>query len=108
MNTKTAIDEMIEAAKTQGLQVIAPEKLTTYFWITDGTRLGYCQVDRLRGLTFSTVHKPCKHAGTGYEAASMVNALENRPRWASGDAPVVKWNGPAEFIAKHWQPLIQY
>ena len=104
----TAIQEMIEDAKREGFQVIAPEKLTTYFWITDGTRLGYCQADRLRGPSFSTVHKPCKHAGTGYEAASMVRALDNRPGWASGDAPVVKYRDPAEFIAKHWQPLIQY
>jgi len=102
------LKRMIDDAKAQGLQVIGPEELTTYFWITDGQRLGYCQADRLRGPTFSTVHKPCKHAGTGYKAATMDEALIYRPQWAINDAPVTKYKDPAEFIAKHWQPLIQY
>jgi hypothetical protein len=103
------LKRMIKAAKAQGLQVIAPEELTTYFWITDGQRIGYAQADRLRGPTFSTVHKANKYTGTGYAARDMAEALQHKPSWAAnGGSTVHKWSGPAEFIAKHWQPLKQY
>lgn len=100
------IQELIQEAKRQGFTVYAPETLTTYFWFTDGDRIGYAQ-DNRQGPSFSTVHKPCNHAGTGYKTESMNRALEHRPSWAANGAPVIKYTGPAEFIAKHWQPLKQ-
>ena len=102
------IQELINEAKRQGFTVYAPEALTTYFYLTDGDRIGYAQADRLRGPAFFTVHKPCSHAGTGYKAESMAEALSHRPSWAMNDGKVIKYNGPAEFIAKHWQPLKKY
>jgi hypothetical protein len=102
------IQELIQEAKRQGFTIYAPEALSTYFWFTDGDRIGYAQAGRLEGPSFSTVHKPCKHAGTGYKAESMSRALEHRPSWAVNDEPVIKYRDPAEFIAKHWQPLKQY
>jgi hypothetical protein len=102
------IQELIDEAKGQGFTVYAPEKLTSYFWFTDGNRIGYAQTDRTQGPTFCTVHKPCSHAGTGYKAESMAEALSHRPGWASNNAAVIKYSGPAEFIAKYWQPLKQY
>jgi hypothetical protein len=102
------IQELIQEAKRQGFTIYAPETLRTYFYFTDGDRIGYAQADRLTGPSFSTVHKSCKHAGTGYKTESMSRALEHRPSWAVNDAPVIKYSGPAEFIAKHWQPLKQY
>jgi hypothetical protein len=102
------IQELIQEAKRQGFAIYAPEALSTYFYFTDGERIGYAQADRLKGPSFSTVHKPCKHAGTGYKADTMAEALSHRPSWAMNDAPVIKYRDPAEFIAKHWQPLKQY
>lgn len=103
------IQELINEAKRQGFTVYAPEELSTYFYFTDGERIGYAQHNNpFRAPEFSTVHKPCKHAGTGYNAATMAEALSHRPSWAMNDAPVIKYNGPAEFIAKHWQPLKQH
>jgi hypothetical protein len=102
------IQELIQEAKRQGFTIYAPETLSTYFYFTDGDRIGYAQADRLKGPIFSTVHKSCKHAGTGYEADTMAEALSHRPSWAMNDAPVSKYRDPAEFIAKHWQPLKQY
>ena len=102
------IKELIQEAKRQGFTVYAPETLSTYFYFADGERIGYAQTDRLTGPSFSTVHKPCKHAGSGYTAESMNRALEHRPSWAVNDAPVIKYRNPAEFIAKHGQPLKQY
>jgi hypothetical protein len=103
------IQEMIATAKNSGFAVFAPENLTSYFWITDGQRVGYCQFDNLRGPTFSTVHKANKYTGTGYGAANMHESLQHKPNWATNDgANIVKYSGPAEFIAKHWQKLISY
>ena len=102
------VKEMLDAAKAAGYTVIAPEELSTYFWITDGTHIGYAQADRLRGPTFSTVHKANKHTGTGYHADSMEESLAYKPRWVTDGVAVPKWSGPNEFIAKHWQPLKQY
>ena len=102
------IQELIQEAKRQGFTVYAPETLSTYFYFTDGERIGYAQTNQLTGPSFSTVHKPCQHAGTGYKTESMSRALERRPSWAVNDMPVIKYRDPAEFIAKHWQPLKQY
>lgn len=101
------IQELIKEAKRQGFNVYAPETLSTYFYFTDGDRIGYAQADRLTGPSFSTVHKPCKNAGTGYKADTMAEALTHRPQWVTSNEPVIKYRNPAEFIAKHWQPLKQ-
>lgn len=104
----TPTEKLIKEAKLQGFTVYAPETLTTYFYITKDDRIGYCQHDRTTGPKFSTVHKPCKHAGTGYEAATMDEAISHRPHWASNDAPVTKYKNAGDFLASHWQPLKQY
>ena len=104
----TPTEELMQEAKRQGFTVYAPENLTTYFYITKGGQIGYCQHDRITGPKFSTVHKPCKHAGTGYEAANMNEAISHRPCWASSDEPVTKYKNTADFLASHWQPLKQY
>lgn len=38
----------------------------SYFYFTDGKNIGYCQEGNFGGITFSTVHKPCRECGTGY------------------------------------------
>jgi hypothetical protein len=104
----TLLEKMIKDAKLAGLGVIIPEKPTSYFWVTDGQRIGYCEANLTKGPLFATVHKPCIHAGTGYKAHDMSEALNHSPYWARTDRPVVKYRDAAEFIAKHWQPLKQY
>lgn len=37
-----------------------------YFYFTDGANIGYCQEAYFGGLSFSTVHKPCRECGTGF------------------------------------------
>lgn len=104
----TPIDDLIQQAKREGYAVYAPEKLTSYFYIVSGDAIGYCQYNNFKGASFSTVHLPCSHAGTGYAAESMAGALMHRPSWASNDAPVIKYKNAADFLARHWQPLKQY
>lgn len=104
----TPTEELIQQAKREGFTVYAPEKLTTYFYIVKDEKIGYCQHDRISGPKYSTVHKACKHAGTGYEAKNMAEAISHRPTWANDDAPVTKYKNAADFLASHWQPLKQY
>lgn len=106
MNTQHLIDNI----KAEGFAVFGPKKLTSYVYFTDGERIGYAQVDRMFGVKYSTVNKPCKQCGTGFHADSVQSALAHAPHWApSGDrAAVRKYKDFDEFQSKHWQPLVQY
>ena len=103
-----AIQELINEAMAQGFAVYAPEKLKSYFYFTDGKKIGYCQWDGIRGCSFSTVHKPCKENGTGFKVDSFQEALCFAPYWAINTAGVIKFNSWDEFSRKHWQQLKQY
>jgi len=104
------MQDIIDSIKAQGLQVFGPEKLTTYAYFTDGTRIGYVQSARVEGISYSTVHKPSRQVGTGFKVDSVQGALAHSPVWAYGGdrSAVVKYKDFAEFKGKHWQPLVQY
>lgn len=103
----TPTEKLIQKAKRQGFTVYAPETLTTYFYISKNDKIGYCQHGRTTGPTFSTVHKPCKHAGTGYKVDTMAEAIAHRPHWASNEQ-ISKYKSTADFLANHWQKLTQH
>lgn len=104
-----SIQLLIDNIKSQGLQVFGPEKLTTYVFFTDGTRIGYAQYNNFDGAKFSTVNKPCKECGTGFQAKDAQDALSFAPAWAGSSRDfVVKYKDFAEFKAKNWQPLVEY
>lgn len=105
-----SIQLLIDDLKAKGLQVFGPEKLTSYVWFTDGTRIGYVQYNNVGGVSFSTVHKPCKECGTGFAAQDAQAALGLAPHWASsGDvAAVRKYKDFEDFKTRNWQPLVQY
>lgn len=104
-----AMQEIIDSIKAQGLQVFGPEKLTTYAYFTDGTRIGYVQVARVGGISYSTVHKPCREVGTGFRVDDAQSALALAPCWAGNSVSFVrKYRDFAEFKNKNWQPLVQY
>lgn len=93
----------------------------TYFHFTDGKQIGYCQERYFGGITFSTVHKPCKECGTGFglEEAGIYNptikdakkAFILAPNWAKiSDVEAVRkyadWN---EYASKNNSPeYIEY
>lgn len=96
----------VNELKSLGYRVFSPESLSTYFYVVQGEHIAYAQLSRLEGWTFSSVHKPCKHAGAGYRADSLPDALGYRPSWATGEA-VQKYRNINEFVSKHWQALIE-
>lgn len=101
------MDELIADLKALGFTVYGPQKLTTYVYFTDGTRIGYAQNDRLEGVKYSTVHKANLNSGTGFEAVSPTRALDLVPHWWTGQAPT-KYPDFESFRKQHWQPLVQY
>lgn len=105
-----SIQLLIDSLKEKGLQVFGPEKLTSYVFFTDGTRIGYGQYNNVGGVKFSTVHRANKYTGTGFEAQDAQAALGFAPHWASQSdlQSVVKYRDFAEFQKKNWQTLVQY
>jgi hypothetical protein len=65
------VGEMADKLKEVGLKIYyslwssQPGK-PSYFYFTDGENIGYCQEGYFGGLRFSSVHKPCREAGTGF------------------------------------------
>ena len=99
------IQVFIDEAKEKGFSVYIPEKLTSYFYFSKGESVGYCQYQRVGGVSFSTVHKPNKRIGSGYRVESFEEALLNRPYWASKNDIVHKYSSVCEFLKSHWEPL---
>jgi len=63
--------DMADMLKDNGLSVYwskwsSGTAKPTYFHFTDGVNIGYCQEAYFGGLSFSTVHKPCRGCGTGF------------------------------------------
>jgi len=104
------IQEIIDSIKSQGFQVYAPEKLTTYCYFTDGIRIGYAEFDRLEGAKYSTVHKANSYTGTGFKAENIHEALSHAPDWVSANekAASFKYKDFADFQKSHWPPLLPY
>lgn len=93
------IEHLISQAKNQGFSVYVPEKLTSYFYFSKDNKIGYCQISRMNGISYSTVHKPNTSTGTGFAVDSFDDALLT-------DSSSIKYNSLNEFLNKHWQPLI--
>lgn len=104
----TQTQQLIDSLKEKGFTVYGPEKLTSYVYFTDGTRIGYAQYDNMRGVSYSTVHMPCTNCGTGFQAQDAQAALEFAPNWARSHEreAVRKYKDFETFARKHWQPLV--
>lgn len=58
---------IIERVQGFGFDVYMRKNTDTYLLFTDGTRIGYMQVERFGGYSFSTVHVPSTSHGTGFQ-----------------------------------------
>ncbi len=120
-NFHVELHNLIKDLINDGLKVYAPKKgldpKLTYFYYTDGTRIGYAQFDRLNGLCFHTVHIPSTLNGAGAQASDgwdyfdgiILHAREGLsyvPSWWKYGA-VEKYRDFAHFQKKHWTELLE-
>ena len=103
------IQELIIKAKSEGFYIYAPRDITSYFYVTKEDKIGYCQYDRLSGVSYSTVHKPNIRSGTGFKANSFKESLSFCPfEFNFLHDSVIKYKSFDEFKSKYWQELIEY
>lgn len=109
-----SLKEYADVLVRDGLNVYYPEKPTTYFWFSDGVNIGYVQIEK-SGFSFSTVHRPNKQSGTGFQAEKHVYPATIQdarntfkiPGWAL-NMQCTKYRDWDQFQSKYWQALIQH
>ena len=109
-----SLKEYADILVRRGLKAYYPENATTYFWFSDGINIGYVQIES-SGFSFSTVHRPNKQSGTGFQVekhvypATIWDALNTfkTPNWAHR-MPCVKYHNWEQFQSQYWQTLIQH
>ena len=92
-------------------------KSTTFLKFEKNNNIGYCQLNNFIGFSFSSVHKPNRTTGTGFQTETEVlnptlqNALNSFvvcPNWASDTdrQSVIKYKGIEEYFKK--EPVLNY
>lgn len=92
-----------------GYVIIHPSKPSSYFHFFKDGAMGYVQNESLGGgVSFSSNHKPCKEAGTGYSVLRDIDrkglTLENAEKackriiWPEHSGKVKFWESPDQFI----------
>jgi len=104
MQDNTILHEFVKELKQNGFKVFtsAEDKNYSYCHFIKDDKIGYVQTDYFGGLSFSTVHKPCKNFGTGFGLNDLNNRVwqptikdaENcfitAPNWATGNIGDIK------------------
>ncbi len=84
--------ETIKKIQSFGFKTYMREPDDSYLIYTDGVNLGYLQEDEYRGFTITTVHKPNRVSGTGYQIIRNESNFTEKdlkdafclvPHWAS-------------------------
>ncbi len=105
---------VIDLIKSFGFDVWMHKPSDRYAYYTDGTRIGYIEVDhRVTTYRISTVHHPNRTTGTGFamEEVYSINksVLESgfdiAPPWASDRdiESVIKYHDIDDFVRQHNQ-----
>jgi len=119
------LTDMADKLKVEGMQVFySPyndNRLSTYFFFTDGENIGYCQSGYFGGLRFSTVHKPCRECGTGFGLTDDPGLFEPTiqdakqafiiaPNWASSKdrQAVRKYKNWDEYTSSSINKILSY
>ena len=129
---KTLLTEFIDKLKSEGFKVYTSDskKEPTYYFFVKDNKIGYVQNDTSIGLHFSTVHKPCREAGTGFRIHDTIleptiqhakDCFIHRPSWSSfsnhcqycGHSlyktdPVVKYKDWNDYISKPINQILKY
>lgn len=87
-----------------GFKIMIPtEGGKSYFFFEKDGKLGYTQQERFNGFRFSTVHKPCRHAGTGYSLGEKENY---EPSVEDAESCLVDY--PSWVLSRDRLPLAKY
>jgi hypothetical protein len=110
MEATNLLLDFIPTLKNDGFKIYTSDKkdLPTWCYFVKDNKIGYMQIAYFGGLTFSTVHVPCKNFGTGFglhENGIYEPTLQNAydtfiiaPQWARGNIKdVKKFTSWAEF-----------
>lgn len=124
------INEFITELKENNFSVYTSDNKEniTYFYFVKNNKIGYCQYEY--GFSFSTVHKPCKEAGTGFRVYSEIteptikhaeDCFIKRPLWNTFNNtckccgsylyktdPVIKFNSWKEYINSPLGSILKY
>lgn len=88
------MNEFITELKGNGFSVYTSDtkENPTYIYFVKDNKIGYCQINDFSYYSFSTVHKPCRRAGTGYNVYDETTEPTTQkavacfviiPRWAT-------------------------
>ena len=112
----TDLQKFVRALLADGLKVYVTRSGTTYCHFTDGVNIGYAQFD-WQGVSLSTVHKPNRFVGTGFNvlkgcwssADDARRAFALAPSWASESdrRQVKKYSDFESFAKSYWTDLIE-
>jgi hypothetical protein len=105
---------LFDELKAKGLKVYQRNKGDSWAIFSDGARLGYVQYRPLEGFTVSTVHKPSRIVGTGYQVARHVGKVTDEmvedamrticPSWDHHNAGEVrKYRDMDEYRKGSWE-----
>ena len=114
MKIKEELNELITRLHKDGVTVYAhvwdEDKEITYINFVKDNKIGYAQYDRFEGLKFSTVHKPNKETGTGFQVDCSINNYTEAfhpPLWArSFHSP--QWTSWEDFLShQHYNNYVK-
>jgi len=122
MEIQEIFKNYIKELKNNGFAVYTSDtkEQPSYINFTKDNKIGYCQYDRFGGVTFSTVHKPCKECGTGFRVTENDGTYEPTikdaesslifaPNWATpkDKQAIVKYKSWEEYNSKSHLKNIQ-
>lgn len=115
---RTYFERAIKQIKDLGFKVYIPnDPERKYGWIVEGNNIGHFYEGDFGGIFFTTVHKPCTSAGTGYSVSGdawhgltidEITAEEVRksfavyPSWVKELVPIKKYKNWEEYLEKYW------
>jgi hypothetical protein len=108
------MSEFIIELKESGFKVYTSDKKEnpSYIHFVKDDKIGYCQNSDFGMWSFSTVHKPCRECGTGFNVVDRIeyptiklaeSCLVNIPQWAAHDR---KYSNGVVKKYKDWNDYI--
>lgn len=107
------LNDYAKLLKENGIDILVPEKPSSWYYITKDDKMAYIQFDTLYNISLCSVHKPTKTGmGSGYlvektgeptvdMALKAMNAIKPiKPIWDDPRVMPDKYNTLEEFLQK--------